>query len=117
MGRASSRVRKIKAEVKPAVKEKFQAIEELGAEYIPASGVKFVPATVNQKIAVSLLRGGCRVLFLHGSSGTGKSMLAAWWAAELPANEGCCERIRRKSSVTPAVSDWPSAALDASARR
>lgn len=99
MGRASSRVRKVKAEVKPAVKEKFQAAEELGAEYIPASGVKFVPATNNQKIAVSLLRGGCRVLFLHGSSGTGKSMLAAWWAAELLKNK----KIENIYLVRPAV--------------
>ncbi len=63
------------------VKAKFLAVarEESVQMVVP----KFVPATPNQKKAVALLRGGVKVLFLQGSSGTGKSMLAAWWSASL----------------------------------
>lgn len=69
------------AEVKPSPKEKFIQsvldIELMEKQVVP----KFVPATANQKTAVNLLKGGCRMLFLQGSAGTGKSMLAAWWAS------------------------------------
>lgn len=72
---------KIVAEVKPTPKDKFMVgvaeLQQMERQVVP----KFVPATNNQKIAVNLLRGGCRMLFLQGSAGTGKSMLAAWWAA------------------------------------
>jgi phosphate starvation-inducible PhoH-like protein len=62
---------------KPPVKEKFIISEATAPEKVP----KFVPATENQKLAVSLLRKGVKILFMQGSAGTGKSMLAAWWAA------------------------------------
>lgn len=72
---------KIVAEVKPTIKEKFLAgvteLEVMERQVVP----KFAPATNSQKLAVNLLKGGCRILFLQGSAGTGKSMLAAWWAA------------------------------------
>lgn len=83
MKHAAKRTRKDKADAgehKPAPKEKFTHAEEVPQQSpVP----KFVPATNNQKKAVSLLRSGVRVLFLQGSAGTGKSMLAAWWAATL----------------------------------
>lgn len=67
-------------EDRPQTKEKFiQAAREIEVQQTVVP--KFVPATQNQKLAVSLLRGGAKVLFLQGSSGTGKSMLAAWWAS------------------------------------
>jgi phosphate starvation-inducible protein PhoH len=68
---------------KPCPKDKFFA--ELAQEESLRQGpvAKFTPITQNQKKAVALLRDGVRVLFLQGSAGTGKSMLAAWWAATL----------------------------------
>lgn len=79
-----TRKKKIEAEIpKPSPKEKFFA-EQNEIENMRQSPVaKFTPATHNQKIAVAALRDGVRVLFLQGSAGTGKSMLAAWWAATL----------------------------------
>ena len=67
--------------VKPATKEKFLKDALVIEAQQQAPVPKFVPATQNQKKAVALLRGGTKVLFLQGSSGTGKSMLAAWWAS------------------------------------
>ena len=65
---------------KPPVKEKFAVKEEtFENQVIP----KFVPANDNQKLAVSMLREGKNVIVLRGSAGTGKSMIAAWWAASL----------------------------------
>jgi phosphate starvation-inducible PhoH-like protein len=79
-----TRKKKIEAEMpKPSAKDKFFAdiAEEEVMRQAPVA--KFVPATQNQKKAVAMLRDGVRVLFLQGSAGTGKSMLAAWWAATL----------------------------------
>lgn len=42
---------------------------------------KFVPASENQKRALRLLREGKQVVTLLGSAGTGKSLVAAYWAA------------------------------------
>lgn len=73
------RADKIKAsKAKPPAKEKFVITEETAPEKVP----KFTPASENQKEAVALLRKGVKILFLQGSAGTGKSMLAAWWAAK-----------------------------------
>ncbi len=84
MSKQAIRYRRDKAKEdveKPSAKEKFMKgvadIEAMQQCAVP----KFVPATQNQKLAVSMLRSGCRLLFLQGSAGTGKSMLAAWWAA------------------------------------
>lgn len=71
------RKEKIVRGVKPPVKEKFVISEATAPEKVP----KFVPATENQKLAVSLLRKGVKILFAVGSAGAGKSMIAAWWAA------------------------------------
>lgn len=68
---------------KPCPKEKFFADVAEGESLRNAPVVKYVPATPNLKKAVALLRDGVRILILQGSAGTGKSMLAAWWAATL----------------------------------
>jgi phosphate starvation-inducible PhoH-like protein len=77
---AQTRRNKISTE-KPQSKAKFieiaKEIEIVEQMEVP----KFVPATPNQKLAVKMLQGGKTVLFLQGSAGTGKSMLAAWWGA------------------------------------
>ncbi|MGZ8888032.1 MAG: PhoH family protein [Halobacteriota archaeon] len=96
----STRKAKIVAEVvKPSPKEKFmkgiEDIENMRATPVP----KFVPATDNQKKAVALLRKGVRILFLQGSAGTGKSMLAAWWAATLKKEK----KVDKIYLVRPAV--------------
>lgn len=85
MSKSASRLRRVKVaeETKPTIKDKFlrdaREIETMQQTTVP----KFVPATQNQKLAVGMLRGGVRMMFLQGSPGTGKSMLAAWWAATL----------------------------------
>lgn len=85
--------------VKPSPKEKFmRSLDEI--EVMRASPVpKFVPATQNQKLAVALLRKGVKILFLQGSAGTGKSMLAAWWAATLKKEK----KVDKIYLVRPAV--------------
>lgn len=95
-----TRKKKIEAEVaKPSPKEKFmKGVEELEAMHtrpVP----KFVPATDNQKDAVAKLRSGVRILFQMGSAGTGKSMLAAWWAATLKREK----KVDKIYLVRPAV--------------
>ena len=77
MTRVPSKRTKVKE--KPPVKEKFVVREEetVHNQVIP----KFNPANDNQRSAVSMLRGGKNVIVLRGSAGTGKSMIAAWWAA------------------------------------
>lgn len=86
MTKRAVRTRRTKLEddsPKPSPKEKFmkgiEDIETMRQVAVP----KFVPATDNQKKAVGLLRSGVRALFLMGSAGTGKSMLASWWAGSL----------------------------------
>lgn len=88
---------------KPPVKEKFIINEETAPEKVP----KFTPATDNQKKAVALLRKGVKILFLQGSAGTGKSMLAAWWAA----TEYKAKRIDKIYLVRPAVATGKSVGL------
>lgn len=79
-----TRKKKIESEVpKPCPKEKFFADIAEGESLRNSPAVKYVPATPNLKKAVAMLRDGVRILFLQGSAGTGKSMLAAWWAASL----------------------------------
>lgn len=76
-----NRRNKVELELVKPVKDKFLAeAREIEAQQ-QAPVLKFVPATSNQKKAVAMLRAGVKVLFLQGSSGTGKSMLAAWWAS------------------------------------
>ncbi len=95
-----TRKTKMDAEIpKPCPKEKFmRGLEEIEAMRI-SPVPKFVPATENQKKAVALLRKGVKILFLQGSAGTGKSMLAAWWAATLKKEK----KVDKIYLVRPAV--------------
>lgn len=102
MTKREVKTRRVKAQegfVKPTPKEKFmQSLAEIDTMR-DAPMPKFVPATENQKIAVAMLRRGVRILFLQGSAGTGKSMLAAWWAATLKKSR----KIDKIYLVRPAV--------------
>lgn len=100
MTKRVTRKAKIEAEIpKPSPREKFMKssdeVEVMRAAPVP----KFVPATENQKLAVALLRKGVKILFLQGSAGTGKSMLAAWWAATLKKDK----KVDKIYLVRPAV--------------
>ena len=75
-----TRTKKVREEVPHQPKAKFLEVaraEEIQQQTVP----KLVPATDNQRIAVSMLREGKKVIVLKGSAGTGKSLIAAWWAA------------------------------------
>ena len=80
MGR-SKKVVVIDDAPKPSPKEKFmkgvEEIETAQGKAIP----KFDAANANQKIALGMLKEGRSVVFLTGSAGTGKSMIAAYHAA------------------------------------
>lgn len=103
-----TRKTKIDEEIpKPSPREKFmKGVEDI--EVMRQQAVaKFVPATQNQKKAVALLRDGVKVLFLQGSAGTGKSMLAAWWAATLKKEK----KVDKIYLVRPAVCTGKSVGL------
>ena len=73
--------RKTKEE-KPPLKEKFLEAARQEDQYLQKQALpKFTPATNNQKKSLALFKSGCSVIFLTGSAGTGKSMLAAFHAA------------------------------------
>lgn len=86
MTKREVKTRRMKAQegfVKPTPKEKFmQSVLEVDA-LRTANVPKYVPVTEPLKQGVAFLRQGVRVLALLGSAGTGKSMLAAWWASGL----------------------------------
>lgn len=87
MGRSSSRIRKVKAEVKPAPRSKFVP-DEVEQEYTPAEcTAKFTPATPNQKRQLQYLNEGRSAVWAIGASGSGKSMVAAYYAAQLLKNK------------------------------
>lgn len=71
----------IEDKIKPSAKEKFfkglEDIETMQQQIIP----RFEAANSNQKLALAMLREGRNVVFLTGSSGTGKSMIAAYHAS------------------------------------
>lgn len=95
------------SDAKPPVKEKFLANALETEVPTQAPVVKFVPKTENQKKAVAYLRAGVRVLFMEGSAGSGKSMLAAWWAAQLKREK----KIDKIYLIRPAVVTGKSAGL------
>lgn len=110
MSKQAVRHRKQKVELgleKPSPKEKFLAHALEIDSQIQAPVAKFVPKTENQKKAVGLLRAGVRVLFLQGSAGTGKSMLAAWWASLLMKEK----KVDKIYLIRPAVVTGKSAGL------
>ena len=104
MSTRPSRKRRIEKTEK-IVKPKFVA--ELDIESKPQIIPKFVPVTDRQKEAIALLRSGVRMLFLKGSAGTGKSMLAAWWASKLMDEK----KIDQIVLVRPAVATGKSVGL------
>lgn len=83
MSKSAARLRRVKvaeSEAKPSPKEKFMAsVTEI--ETAKAFTPKFEPKTQNQKLALAYLREGRECVFLTGSAGVGKSMIAAFWAA------------------------------------
>lgn len=83
MGRSSSRTRKVKADVKPAPRDRFALIEE-DSEFMHQPVMpKFTPATQNQKRQLQYLNEGRSAVWAIGASGSGKSMVAAYYAATL----------------------------------
>lgn len=67
--------------LKPEVRERFLAVE---LDEVPESnGAKFVPATQNQRRQLQYLQEGRSAVWAIGASGSGKSMVAAYYAAQL----------------------------------
>lgn len=83
MSKNAARLRRKEAPVeKPSAKERVLQIGKEEEEYKHVQALpKFDAANPNQKLALSLLKSGKPVIFLTGSAGTGKSMLAAYHAA------------------------------------
>lgn len=94
----NTRRNKIETE-KPQTKAKFleiaQEIETVQQQAVP----KFVPANTRQKQAIAMLREGRSVVFLTGSAGSGKSLIAAYHAATLLKSK----KIDKVYLVRPAV--------------
>lgn len=103
MSKQAVRHRRTKVEldvVKPQAKEKFIK-EALEIEQQQQSAVPRLEAkNANQKLALAMMREGRSVIFLAGSAGVGKSLLAAYHAAtQLKA-----KKIEKIYLVRPAVS-------------
>jgi phosphate starvation-inducible PhoH-like protein len=83
------------------VKEKYipEMTEEGGQQYV-ASMPRFEAKNANQKLALTYLNEGRPVVFLTGSAGTGKSMIAAFHTAKLLK----AKKIEKVYLVRPAVS-------------
>lgn len=69
------------------VKDKFLPVEGEAPYVAPISGMQFSPIGANQKKAMQYMREGRQVVALCGVAGSGKSMLAAYHAAELLKNK------------------------------
>jgi phosphate starvation-inducible PhoH-like protein len=84
MSKQAIRNRRLKVEldyVKPRTKEKFiQDVLEVDVQE-QAPVPRLEAKNQNQKTALAMFREGLPVIFLAGSAGVGKSMLAAWHAA------------------------------------
>lgn len=84
MSKQAARLRRVKVvtEDKPQTKEKFLEVarEVVGTQPLMP---KFEAANTRQKQALAMLNEGRSVVFLSGSAGTGKSMIAAYRAATL----------------------------------
>ena len=96
-----SRRTKVEHDVpKPSPREKFmQGVEEISVMQ-QAAVPRFEAKNTNQKIALAMLKEGRSVIFLAGSAGVGKSMIAAYHAAtQLKA-----KKIDKVYLVRPAVS-------------
>lgn len=94
------RRQKIEEEIpKPSPKQKFlqeqEDVETMQQQAVP----KLEAKTYNQKVALSMFKDKRSVIFLSGSAGTGKSMLAAYEAA----NQMKSKRVERVFLIRPAV--------------
>lgn len=83
MSKNAVRMRRKEAVVeKPSTRERVLQLGKEEEEYEHKQPIpKFEAANQNQKIALALLKAGKSVVFLTGSAGTGKSMIAAYHAA------------------------------------
>lgn len=102
MSKNAARMRRKEAVVeKPSARERVLQLGKEEEEYKHTQAIpKFEAANSNQKLALALLKAGKSVVFLTGSAGTGKSMIAAYHAA--------CQLKQKKVNkvylVRPAVS-------------
>lgn len=95
---------KLVEDVKPIVKDKFQAESvAMTQQAIPRLEAK----TQNQKLALAMFREGRSAIFLAGSAGTGKSLLAAYHLATLLKQK----KIEKIYLYRPAVSVGKSAGM------
>lgn len=103
--RIPRREKVLSVEGKPQTKEKFlaNAREEDQQPTLP----KFDAANPKQKLVLSMFHENRSMVFLHGSAGTGKSLLAAYRAASLLKQK----KIDKVYLVRPAVSVGKSAGL------
>ena len=63
------------------VRDKVVVEDGEGNDQYTSAMPRFDAKNANQKLAISYLREGRQVVSLQGSPGTGKSMIAAYWAA------------------------------------
>jgi phosphate starvation-inducible PhoH-like protein len=85
----------------PSPKEQFlKLVQEQESYEKPQATPKFEAANSNQKTALAYLNAGKEVVFLVGSAGTGKSMLATYRAACLLKQK----KVNKVYLVRPAVS-------------
>lgn len=85
----------------PTAKEQFfQRVREEESYERPQPLPKLEPKNSNQKAALAYLNSGTPVIFLTGSAGTGKSLLAAYRAASLIKSK----KVNKVYLVRPAVS-------------
>lgn len=80
MSKSALRHRKVTRKNKIENGETFKINEKLKESTI-SNIPRYTATTENQKKALAYLRSGMQVVGLFGSAGTGKSMLAAYWAA------------------------------------
>lgn len=101
MGRKNSRTTRMTRREKLSLEIAARNNPRQPEQYIPAPTA--IPAleakNPNQRTAIRLLQEGVPAVFLTGSAGTGKSMLAAWRAAVLLKSK----RISKVYLVRPAV--------------
>lgn len=84
-----------------AAREKMRQYAQVEEDYERGKPIpKLEPKNSNQKLALSYFNAGKQVVFLTGSAGTGKSMLAAYRAATLLR----AKKISKVYLVRPAVS-------------
>lgn len=83
---------------KPSPKEKF--LEVARSEDVQPALPPFQPKTQNQRIALNILKEGRSLVFLRGSAGTGKSLVAVYHAA----SQLKAKKIDKVFLIRPAVS-------------